>query len=313
MEDLECEVVSLRKDNEKLNSLNLRFAKILETLDEIIKVQRSPFIKTGLGYTGESSQTSAPNSLKAATAGSLHSATQQGNKGSLQVKQDHLNSRNTNREIFQNGYNQQVKSNRRFHDHRNFYFNGQCFSCHNFGHKVVQCVAYKTIMTREARKIRMNDEPKKNTYNNFSPLQNEVECTYCNNFGHEESECRSKVQPKEHVPSSSKVWKKKEIPVENCGIALFAEGEENQWYIDSGCSRHMTGDKNKLLAYSALEKEKNVTFGNDTPTVIKGKGSIFLKEKVKANNVMYVDGLKNNMLSVSHMCDQGTEVVFSSK
>ena len=106
---------------------------------------------------------------------------------------------------------------------------------------------------------------------------NEVECAYCNNFGHEESECRSKVQPKEHVPSSSKVWKKKELQVKNCGIALFAEGEENQWYIDSGCSRHMTGDKNKLLAYSALEKENKVTFGNDTPAVIKGKGSFFLK------------------------------------
>ena len=106
---------------------------------------------------------------------------------------------------------------------------------------------------------------------------------------------------------------KKELQVENSGIALFAEGEENQWYIDSGCSKHMTGDKIKLLAYSALEKEKNVTFGNDTPAVIKGKGSIFLKEKVKANNFMYVDGLKHNLLSVSQMCDQGTEVVFSSK
>ena len=28
---------------------------------------------------------------------------------------------------------------------------------------------------------------------------------------------------------------------------------------------------------------------------------------------MYVDGLKHNLLSVSQMCDQGTEVVFSSK
>ena len=37
----------------------------------------------------------------------------------------------------------------RFDNRRNF-FNGQCFSCHNFGHKVAQCVSYKTIMTREA-------------------------------------------------------------------------------------------------------------------------------------------------------------------
>jgi ribose 5-phosphate isomerase len=29
----------------------------------------------------------------------------------------------------------------------------------------------------------------------------------------------------------------------------------------------------------------------NTPAVIKGKGSALLKEKVKANEVMYVDGL----------------------
>ena len=46
--------------------------------------------------------------------------------------------------------------------------------------------------------------------------------------------------------------------------------------------------------------------------VIKGKGSALLKEKVKAGNVMYVDGLKHNLLSVSQMCDQGNEVVFRS-
>ena len=74
----------------------------------------------------------------------------------------------------------------------------------------------------------------------------------------------------------------------------------------------MTGDKEKLQSYSSLEKEKKVSFGNDTPAFIKGKGSVRLKEKVKAGNVMYVDGLKHNLLSVIQMCDQGNEVIFRS-
>ena len=82
-EKLECEIVSLRKEIEKVKNLNLIFAKGSETLDEIIKVQCSPLIKTGLGYIRESSQTSAPNYLKVATASIQHSATQQGNKESL--------------------------------------------------------------------------------------------------------------------------------------------------------------------------------------------------------------------------------------
>jgi len=74
----------------------------------------------------------------------------------------------------------------------------------------------------------------------------------------------------------------------------------------------MIDDKEKLHTYNALKKEKNVSFGNETLAVIRGKGSIFLKEKVKARNVMYVDGLKHNLLRVSEMCDQGNEVVFRS-
>ena len=42
-EKLECQIVSLRKEIEKEKNLNLRFYKGTETLDEIIKVQHSPF------------------------------------------------------------------------------------------------------------------------------------------------------------------------------------------------------------------------------------------------------------------------------
>ena len=56
IEKLECEIVGLGKDIEKTKALNLIFAKGSETLDEIIKVQRSPLIKTSLRYTEEASQ-----------------------------------------------------------------------------------------------------------------------------------------------------------------------------------------------------------------------------------------------------------------
>ena len=76
---------------------------------------------------------------------------------------------------------------------------------------------------------------------------------------------------------NSRVWIKKGFQLERCGIALFAEGQENQWYIGSGCSKHMTCDKEKLHSYNSLEIEKNVSFGNDTTTIIKGKGFVYLK------------------------------------
>jgi len=62
LEKLQCEIVGLRKEIEKTKALNLKFVKGSETLDEIINVQRSPLIKTGLGYNGEASQASTSKS-----------------------------------------------------------------------------------------------------------------------------------------------------------------------------------------------------------------------------------------------------------
>jgi len=152
-------------------------------------------------------------------------------------------------------------------DNRRSFFNGQCFSCHKFGHKATQCVAYKTIMTREAQKQISMARITKRTYNNFSALESEIEYPICNNFGHEHSECRSRFRQTKGKYSSTRTWRINEPQPERCGIDFYAEGQENQWYIDSGCLKHMIGDKEKLESYSALEKGKKVSFGNDTPDV----------------------------------------------
>jgi hypothetical protein len=75
----------------------------------------------------------------------------------------------------------------------------------------------------------------------------------------------------------------------------------------------MTGDKDNFLSISK-RKRGNVTFGNDEPGKIKGKGMVSLSNgKGKSQDVLLVDGLKHNFLNVSQMCDKGCEVVFTSK
>eukprot|EP00253_Pinus_taeda_P009667 PITA_09667 len=301
LEKLECEVVGLRKEIERIEALNLKFVKGSKTLDEIINVQRSPLIKTGLGYNGETSQ--------ASTSKSYLDAARRNEQKPNEDHQPHIKTSEFASRMDDNRNYTHLAS--RF-DNRRIFFNGQCFSCHNFGHKAAQCVSYKAIMTRESQKQRSMNGITKGTYNNFLALENEIECSICNNFGHEDSECRSRFQQTKEQASSTRTWRIKEPQPERCGITFYAEGQENLWYIDSGCSKHITGDKEKLEPYTALEKGKKVSFGNETPAAIKGKGTAQLKEKVKSGNVLYVDGLKHNLLSVSQMCDQGTEVIFRS-
>jgi hypothetical protein len=58
----------------------------------------------------------------------------------------------------------------------------------------------------------------------------------------------------------------------------------------------------------------SVTFGDNVYARIVGKGIVSLDDgKTKTQNVLYVEGLKHNLLSVSQMCDQGYNLTFHSK
>ena len=82
------------------------------------------------------------------------------------------------------------------------------------------------------------------------------------------------------------------------------------WYLDSGCSRHMTGDQSLFKVFES-KKGGNVTFGDGSKSQIKGKGIISLPGLPYIANVLYVEGLKVNLLSISQICDQDFMVLFS--
>ena len=65
----------------------------------------------------------------------------------------------------------------------------------------------------------------------------------------------------------------------------------NFWYFDSGCSRHMTGDHNALINCEKCSREY-ITFVD--------------------YNVLHVENLKANLLSISQICDQNLMVNFDS-
>jgi hypothetical protein len=149
--------------------------------------------------------------------------------------------------------------------------------------------------------------------NCYDPLFNEPECYICHNYGHKSIDYHLRnYEPDLNSPAENvKVWKKKES--DKCGLVLSAQRQTKPWYIDSGCSKHMTGDKGKFISLSE-SKSGNITFGNDALGKIKGKGMVSLSNgKGKDQDVLLVDGLKHNLLSVIQMCEKGCEVVFTSK
>ncbi|XP_052625956.1 uncharacterized protein LOC128132974 [Lactuca sativa] len=87
------------------------------------------------------------------------------------------------------------------------------------------------------------------------------------------------------------------------------EPNDDTWYIDSGCSKHMTGNRNYLRDFKPIQTNQDVTFGNNMKAKIKGYGNI-TNGNFTIKKVAFVDDLKHNLISVSQLCDNNLEVLF---
>ena len=70
------------------------------------------------------------------------------------------------------------------------------------------------------------------------------------------------------------------------------------WYLDSDCSRHMTRDRSLFKVFESM-KGGNITFGDGSKSQIERKGIISLPGLPDITNVLYVEGLRVNLLSIS--------------
>nr|GEY61290.1 ribonuclease H-like domain-containing protein [Tanacetum cinerariifolium] len=79
--------------------------------------------------------------------------------------------------------------------------------------------------------------------------------------------------------------------------------------IDSGCSRHMTGNMSYLSDFKELNRGYVSFGGNPKGGKITGKGKI-KTGKLDFDDVYFVKELKFNLFSVSQMCDKKNSVLF---
>nr|GEZ70356.1 ribonuclease H-like domain-containing protein [Tanacetum cinerariifolium] len=139
----------------------------------------------------------------------------------------------------------------------------------------------------------------------------------------------SKVVCEPKVWTGSPIIKKYESDSDNVSVSNVQEDKEKPSFaftdsvkhddphralkdkgiVDSGCSRHMTGNKAHLVDYQEF-KGGSVAFGGSN-------GRITGKGKIKAGildfeDVYYMEELKHyNLFSVSQMCDKKNKVLFT--
>nr|CAD1820646.1 unnamed protein product [Ananas comosus var. bracteatus] len=88
---------------------------------------------------------------------------------------------------------------------------------------------------------------------------------------------------------------------------------QETWYLDSGCSNHMTGNRDFFVDLHQ-DSSSQVKLGNGKLQQIGGEGviAVYTKGGMKRliHDVLYVPGLTQNLLSVGQLLQNGYTVIF---
>ena len=84
------------------------------------------------------------------------------------------------------------------------------------------------------------------------------------------------------------------------------------WVLDSGCTQHMTGDARMFNSINTNGNDSydSITFGDNSKGKVKGLGKIAIYNDMSISNVLLVENLNFNLLSMAQLCDLGFKCIF---
>ncbi|KAK9056455.1 hypothetical protein SSX86_023816 [Deinandra increscens subsp. villosa] len=130
-------------------------------------------------------------------------------------------------------------------------------------------------------------------------------CYHCHQKGHLRKRCLVLAEKR----ASAVIFEKsKNVSEPKQGARKRAVN--NFWVVDSGASRHMTGNISLLSDVKPIQGG-NVTLAGDKGGKITGEGKLG-NEKITFDKVQIVQELQHNLLSVSQICDKQYTASFTS-
>lgn len=148
------------------------------------------------------------------------------------------------------------------------------------------------------------------------------ECFFCNKIGHKKSDCIQYKRWKEKQNKHGKAHAVKE-ETENqefCFVSKDGKVDSEKWIIDSGATCHISSNI-KLFENVNKNVKKQITVANGQTEFSNGEGTCriqILNEEgksinLKIENVLYVQSMDCNLLSVKELLDKGFDVNFEKK
>src|SRR5947207_14335008 len=83
--------------------------------------------------------------------------------------------------------------------------------------------------------------------------------------------------------------------------------------MDSGCSQHMTDNSRIFTTLEEGDHDRDhITLGDNSRKKVIGLGKIAITNDLSIQNVLHVEDLCYNLLSVGHLYDLGYQCLFSA-
>ncbi|WVZ55414.1 hypothetical protein U9M48_006074 [Paspalum notatum var. saurae] len=114
-----------------------------------------------------------------------------------------------------------------------------------------------------------------------------------------------------HSSSTQPKETKKQEPTSEAKTVYSSDG--SSWVLDSGCTYHMTGERDMFTSLQVTNESQEIVFGDSGKGEVIGVGNIPISHDQSLSNVLLVDSLSYNLLSVSQLCEKGFNCLFTDE
>lgn len=134
-------------------------------------------------------------------------------------------------------------------------------------------------------------------------------CFRCGKQGHYQFECTSNENGVNYVE-----FDEEEELLLMAHAEMSSEEKRGVWFLDSGCSNHLTGEKGWFMELDENFKH-SVRLGNSSKMMVQGKGKIRFEVEGMIQvitDVYYIPNLTNNLLSIGQLQEKNLTVLIKN-
>ncbi|XP_017420400.1 uncharacterized protein LOC108330427 [Vigna angularis] len=145
-----------------------------------------------------------------------------------------------------------------------------------------------------------------------------IECFNSHKYGHYTRECyaEKEEQKKRHGKEAyaAQVESDSEEPIilMTTTSIVSSHSQDKLWYLDLGCSNHMTCNRDWLVNFAETERSM-VKFADESTSKVERVGDVVIRRKngsrVILTSVLFVPAIRYNLLSIGQLIQKGFMVV----